>query len=196
MAEDSLPDCVVYWLFDERCICPWRHGYVGISRRWKFRLRQHVATRDRLFEWKILFEGTSVDCLNLEAVLRPAFGIGWNVAPGGAKGGGSNAPKTEAHKLKIQSAALRRYADPAEKIKTQAIVKKAFVGVDRSGSNNSHFGISVSAASRQRISEARKGKGLGNENWKKRPAYSEEARKKMSEASRKRWRVHRLTEET
>jgi hypothetical protein len=27
--------CVVYWLHDRNCECPWRHGYIGISARWE-----------------------------------------------------------------------------------------------------------------------------------------------------------------
>jgi hypothetical protein len=185
-------ECVVYWLYDDQCVCLWRHGYVGISIRWKKRLKRHVARRKNAFKWKILFRGSLVDCLKYESILRPSFGIGWNEAPGGEHGGGS-APKKEATKLKMSLSALRRYSDPVEKIKTQAAVKAAFIDVDRSGANNSHFGHSLSAVSRQNISRSRKGKALGNQNWKKRKSYSEEARKKMSEASIKRWELHRIT---
>jgi hypothetical protein len=181
-----MPECVVYWLYDDQCVCPWRHGYIGISRRWLNRLKRHRALRRRSFKWRILFSGTTADCLLIERTLRPTFGIGWNEAPGGEYGGGS-APKKQTTKEKMRLAALRRYFDPSEKIKMQLLVKAAFVGIDRSGVNNSHFGKPVSDEGKRRISEARKGKALGNQNWRKRGPYSEEALKKMSEASKLRW---------
>jgi hypothetical protein len=180
-----VPECVVYWLFDDKCVCPWRHGYVGISRTLTTRLRRHRATR-RSFEWKILFKGSLEQCLKLERVMRPVFGIGWNEAPGGEYGGGS-APKKESTKRKMSDAALRRYQDQNERARMQKIVKNAFIGIDRTGPNNSHYGRSLSDDQRMRISVARTGKGVGNQNWKKRKPFSEEATRKMSDGAIKRW---------
>ena len=83
MAESESKSCVVYWLYDERCFCPWRHGYVGVSLRWKQRLYQHQRFWPSAFSWKILFCGTRRECLKLEWQLRPTDGIGWNENPGG-----------------------------------------------------------------------------------------------------------------
>jgi hypothetical protein len=81
------PICVVYWLYDSQCICPWRHGYIGISIRLPFRLRQHIKRKNfrRDFEWKILFEGPLYECRVLEYRLRPKANIGWNKGAGGGR---------------------------------------------------------------------------------------------------------------
>jgi len=132
--------CVLYWLHDASSVCLMRHGYVGISTRWQNRLRRH--RRDKKlppFDWKILFEGTLLECLTFERRLRPLPGIGWNDAPGGEHGGGS-APKAERTKLLMRDAALRRYAQPGERERTQTAVKTAFKQIDRTGVNNGHFG--------------------------------------------------------
>jgi tartrate dehydratase alpha subunit/fumarate hydratase class I-like protein len=48
-------------------------------------------------------------------------------------------PKSEKTKAKMRAAALRRYANPAEREKTQKAVKQAFEHIDRSGSNNPNY---------------------------------------------------------
>jgi hypothetical protein len=84
---DKTTSCVVYWLHDDRCICPWRHGYIGISTRHSIRLNRH--RRDNRwpanFQTTILFIGTQLECRRLEYALRPHFEIGWNENPGGGK---------------------------------------------------------------------------------------------------------------
>jgi hypothetical protein len=84
---DKTTSCVIYWLHDDRCICPWRHGYIGISTRYVFRLRYH--RRDKRwppnFQATVLFTGSLLECRKLEYRLRPHLGIGWNENPGGGK---------------------------------------------------------------------------------------------------------------
>jgi hypothetical protein len=84
--------CVVYWLFDDRCFCPWRHGYIGISIQFDARLKRHrdrAGTRKSavgvpsIFDHKIIFTGTVDECVALEAAMRPRKNIGWNRAVGG-----------------------------------------------------------------------------------------------------------------
>jgi len=78
----------VYWLYDERCVCPWRHGYVGITLLPARRVRTHQKHKrfPSDFQWKTLFQGTKFDCMRVEHQLRPTFNIGWNRARGGSKG--------------------------------------------------------------------------------------------------------------
>jgi len=88
--------CVVYWLYDERCICPWRHGYIGISTVWLTHRRgQHrrghgtikgARLVPAIFNEQILFVGTVSECQALELELRPHPRIGWNLYRGGHKG--------------------------------------------------------------------------------------------------------------
>jgi hypothetical protein len=83
--------CVIYWLHDSRCVCPWRHGYIGISTWLQHRLAAHrrgQGTSARVpanFSYQILFKGTAAECRALEYKLRPHFDIGWNHNPGGGK---------------------------------------------------------------------------------------------------------------
>jgi hypothetical protein len=81
--------CVVYWLYDDQCICVWRHGYVGISKNFKARISGHLTNQQLPdFNWRILFTGSLAECRRLESTLRPRPFIGWNTAPGGGGGAG------------------------------------------------------------------------------------------------------------
>jgi hypothetical protein len=100
---------VVYWLTDERCVCPWRHGYVGISRRWPNRLKQHssgIGKQHPNFKAQVLFTGTWEECLAVERSLRPDYHIGWNQRDGGSSG---TAPLREQ-----EPTATLRFGAPAE----------------------------------------------------------------------------------
>jgi hypothetical protein len=85
--ESKQISCVVYWLFNESCVCPWRHGCIGYSTDWETRLKNHRRNpRFPLgFSWKFLFRGTVEECRKLEGQMRPAKKIGWNLAVGGGK---------------------------------------------------------------------------------------------------------------
>lgn len=78
--------CVVYWLRDEQCICPWRHGYIGISTNHRHRISNHRGNRSfPKFTFQILFVGSPAECRVLEYKLRPGPKIGWNRGAGGGK---------------------------------------------------------------------------------------------------------------
>jgi hypothetical protein len=164
---------VVYWLFDDRCVCPWSHGYIGISGRIARRLNQHRESgRFPNFEVRILFNGPKNDCLALEAKLRPRPSIGWNVGVGGyVDGRGTRGiSKSPEHRERMRAAALRRYADPVERARTRVVVKEAFRHIDRSGSNNAMFGKHMSETAKQkirdRITERGGIAGAKNPNWR------------------------------
>jgi hypothetical protein len=149
---DKTTSCLVYWLHDDRCVCPWRHGYIGISTNWFRRLKRH-RTNLGVFQWKHLFTGSIEQCLKLERQLRPKPGIGWNEAPGGWPGGGA-APKKRTTRELMRAAALRRYADPAERERTKLIVRAVFKNIDRTGASNGHFGKSTTEAAKQKMRDA------------------------------------------
>ena len=179
----QLQRCVVYWLFDERCICPWRHGYIGISTEFDARLRRHrkrAGTRKSavgvpaIFDHKILFVGTVDECVALEEQLRPRRGIGWNRAQGGRKpwleyrhdaetrakisaaakaSGHSKGPRSPEFCAKISAMALRRYSDPEQRAATAARLKA--MQYDRAGPNNGHFGKPHSEATKQKMREVK-----------------------------------------
>jgi hypothetical protein len=146
---DKTTSCLVYWLYDNHCVCPWRHGYVGISANWSRRLKRHRSNRGA-FQWKHLFVGSIDDCLNLERRLRPQPGIGWNEAPGGEYGGGS-APKKQKTRELMRKSALLRYTDPAERERTALIVREALKEIDRSGPANSNYGKTTSEATKKKM---------------------------------------------
>jgi hypothetical protein len=45
---DKTTSCVVYWLHDDRCICPWRHGYIGKKERTAAAVKKAVKGINRL----------------------------------------------------------------------------------------------------------------------------------------------------
>ena len=167
---------VVYWLYDERCVCIWRHGYIGVTvtlerRLWRHRNEPRTSFLPDQFEGQVLFRGHIKHCLALEKKLRPTPGIGWNRLPGGLAGHATKGvPKSPEQREKMRQAALKRYADPAEHERTARAVKKGLKGIDRSGSNNSNFGKPVSEETkekmRQRIVERGGVDGQNNPNYK------------------------------
>jgi hypothetical protein len=148
---------VVYWLFDERCVCLWRHGYVGVSVTWPRRLWRHRAESTFLpdkFAGKVLFRGPISRCLEIEHQLRPTPAIGWNRVPGGLSGHAQKGvQKSPEHREKIRQAALRRWADTdqAGRDKHSKTVSKSLEKVDRSGANNASYGKHQSEETKQKV---------------------------------------------
>jgi hypothetical protein len=66
--------CVVYWLTDSRCVCPWRHGYIGISIDFRRRLHHQRYRQKRKFEATILFSGTWSECRALDKIAKTLTG--------------------------------------------------------------------------------------------------------------------------
>ena len=180
LSERAPMSWVVYWLFDAKCVCPWRHGYIGISKNIRRRVIRHRYSakhghNDRLpdtFEIQILFRGDIRQCLALEFQMRPRPYIGWNLGIGGCLDGSmlAGVPQTMKHRERIRAAALRRYSDPAERERTKTAVKAAFKTIDRSGANNSMFGRKMSEATKEKIRakiiERGGVSGVNNPNWK------------------------------
>jgi len=148
---------LVYWLYDDKCICYARHGCIGAVKKVRLwsRLAQHQKstriTKD--FRYKILFAGSQKQALAIEAMLRPKPHTGWNVGVGGfANGGGlKGIPKPPEQREKQRLAALARYARPGEKEKTSKAVKRGLKHVDRSGSNNANYGKHQSEATKEKV---------------------------------------------
>jgi hypothetical protein len=165
---------VLYWLFDDRCVCLWRHGYIGVTVDWPHRLYRHRSESNFLpsfFKGQVLFRGPVQHCLRLERKLRPTAGIGWNKYPGGRSGhAAKGVPKSPETRAKMRAAALSRYADPAERERTSKAVKRTRHLVDQTGVNNPRFGVPMSEATkekvRQRIQERGGLLGVSNPNWR------------------------------
>jgi hypothetical protein len=178
-------DCVVYWLFDETCVCPQRHGYIGISNNLKRRLWRHRRSeRFPEFNVMIIGKGAVDECRKIEWALRPQINIGWNIATGGFSS--AHMSTAIANKKKSDALKARWRNDPDFR---RRVSDSQFGKYDRGGAKNHRFGKALSEGVRQNISQARAGKGIGNQNWKRRKPYSAEALRKMSEASKRRWRT-------
>jgi hypothetical protein len=110
-------------------------------------------------EW--LMSGTKAQCLAMESELRPKLNIGWNFGIGGHRDGRGNkgVPKSAEQRAKMSATAKARYVNPAERIKTQRAVKKAFKNINRSGANNGHFGKPCSEETKQKMRDAIKRRG-------------------------------------
>jgi hypothetical protein len=115
-----------------------------------------------------LFEGTIKQCIALEQMLRPVARIGWNELPGGQFGHAQKGiPKSPEQREKMRQAALRRYADPAERERTSKDVK---LGIkikkrDYTGAKNPNYGKITSEAAKQKMRDkiAERG-GVNGEN--------------------------------
>jgi hypothetical protein len=173
---------VVYWLFDETCVTPEHDGYVGVTQNLKRRTREH-RRRGRFppFKTKALNHGTRDECLAIERSLRPGGALGWNAIVGGVCN--YDDVNSAAANKKKSIAATKRWADPEFRRNYKPGAH------DHRGENNPRFGKPVTEEARRNISRGRLGKDIGNQNWRKRKPFSAEALRKMSEASKRRWRT-------
>jgi hypothetical protein len=144
-------ECVVYWLYDEKCVCPWKHGYVGITFYWKRRIARHRQFFNFAFDCKILFRGSRGACLKLEWQMRPCRGIGWNCAAGGALVRLGHRASAEA-KRNMSEAAKRRAPMSEE---TKAKLRARDPGIF---TNKSRLGQKKSDVERAKISASNAGK--------------------------------------
>jgi len=178
---------LVYWLFDESCVCPWKHGYIGVTNNLHNRLKGHRAKQRRVFEHRILFKGTERECYALESAMRPEAFIGWNVALGGE--GGSRQPRSLETRQRIREAAIRRYADPNEREKMSAVQmgREVTWGAKIAAGKR---GLKPSDVTRAKMSAARKGRLLGPQSFEHREKLGASKRgRKMpwvAEANRRR----------
>jgi len=192
----------VYWLFDETCICPRLHGYVGITVNARKRFAEHRRTRKIVFKTAILFEGDREACLSVERELRPDHGIGWNRVRGGAHDSpaGSKPTLSDEHRKRLAELARARFAgkpksqEQRQKMRETALAAgghgpkkhsaetRAKLSEFRKG-NQYAIGLKHSDEVRARISAAQ----MGNQNWKKRKPYSAAVLAKMREGGKRRW---------
>jgi NUMOD3 motif len=177
MAKKS---CVVYWLHDSGHTSPEREGYVGVTTNLPARLKQHRNDKrkrkgalgvPKIFEHKILLQGTLAECLALEKRLRPEEGTGWNFIRGGRQGWLSWRPTEDQRKRLSKSkkgqgkgrkhtpeaienmrrAQKAHFANPQP---TAFPIAEYWRGKDRSGPNNPRFRATVSDETRAKIGKA------------------------------------------
>jgi NUMOD3 motif len=143
--------CVLYWLFDKTCTDPWKHGYIGISKRRAQRLWRHKRGGQwpKGFKHIILFIGSDDACTTLENIMRPTPRIGWNRAAGGCTSiRFAGVPKPLAQRLLMSKAATLRFTDPAER----KLMRDLNIGIhNHHGENNPNFGKVMSKAAKQKM---------------------------------------------
>jgi len=154
-------ECVLYWLFDENCVCLWRHGYVGVSTKFEGRLKSHRKSRifPRGFSYRILFRGSSKECRRLEWILRPGCQIGWNSHPGGGMVRLGSVHTSKA-KQRMSESAKRRLPisdETREKLRTASLGK----------TNSGRLGQKKSDEEKSKISKANLGKKRTDETLRK-----------------------------
>jgi hypothetical protein len=205
--------CVVYWLYDEKCICPWRHGYIGMSQCLKFRLKTHRLNKTfpKGFLSQILFRGTPHECREIEWKLRPRPSIGWNNCAGGGKSQFGRPHSLKARQNMSEAAKCK----PPISEETRELHRQRMLGTSNKGrigqkkseeerakiSANS-IGKHVSEETRRKLSARRVGKKphgghVHTEETKARirmkklgvPVHSEEHKRKLAE----RWQGNALT---
>jgi hypothetical protein len=152
-----MSDCVVYWLHDDSCVCPWRHGYIGISARWKYREADHR----RSGRWPegylatILFRGNREECLATEKEFRPVSGVGWNRAVGGKP----IVLLSEASRARMREARLRQKLSETTREKLR---------VSSTGrTNRGRVGQKKSEEERRKIALTKTGKKMSDEACRK-----------------------------
>jgi hypothetical protein len=149
-----MSEAVVYWLFDETCICPRLHGYVGISARFLKRLKDH---RDKPpFQHAILLRGAEAECFALEQQLRPHHRIGWNRSKGGPNQGRTLGYRhSEASRANVSAALKGRNITWRDKLAT-ASTGQVHSEASRRKHSASIKGVPKSAAHRAAMSAAAK----------------------------------------
>lgn len=109
---------LVYWIRRKEHNDIYNQGYVGITRNFKERMRQHKKNRKKTpltdviktSGWESLIIETIKDsltqeeALSLEEKYRPNGSIGWNLQKGGEVGVGSDWYKSNENKVKHQKA--------------------------------------------------------------------------------------------
>lgn len=101
-------ECHTYWIYDEECLRPEDHGYIGVATVKRFAARCCEHCRSKRFptdsKIRIIFTGNIEGAYLYEAVLRPYPNMGWNKAAGGARGHRIGMPMSAETKNKISSA--------------------------------------------------------------------------------------------
>ena len=148
---------VVYWLFDETCICPRLHGYVGISARFMKRLKEHRRPgKFPPFQYAILLSGADDECFALEQQLRPGHNIGWNRSRGGPNQGRTlDYAHTDETRAKVSAALKGREIRWCDKL-SAASMGHVHGDAARAAMSAASKGKPKSAAHRAAMSEAAK----------------------------------------
>lgn len=148
-----MTQCVVYWLFDDTCVCPWRHGYVGITTRWPGRLKRHRQRFGSGIRWQLLFSGAKTECRLLEYQLRPDLNIGWNVNPGGMMSPRLGGVVPSDVREKMRQSAKRRHQQHPMSEQTRERLRIASTG----RTNRGRIGQKKTLEERERISRSKQG---------------------------------------
>jgi hypothetical protein len=158
-----MADWIVYWLFDDQCVCLWRHGYIGITSKLSARLKNHRRRWKRPFEHRVLFVGTKTECRALEWKLRPEAGIGWNKNIGGMKSPRFGVVLPLHVKQNMREAANKRWQERPMTDETREKYRLASTG----RTNKGRLGQEKSAEERAKIAASHVGMKMAPETLQK-----------------------------
>lgn len=179
----------LYWIHDDKCVCPQRHGYVGITKNLHGRFKGH-SKRFPGAKQKVLFSGSRFECMKAEYLLRPDPFVGWNRARGGQK----SMPMSEAAKEKVRAAKLGipRPEEMKERIRLKLRGRKVHTEESKrelsSRMKGNCFHSNVSDEGREKIRQAQLGRKHTPEhiakaaNARRGQKRSEETKEKMRKA--------------
>jgi hypothetical protein len=145
-----MADWTVYWLYDDQCVCPWRHGYIGITSKLASRLKNHRRRWKRPFEHKVLFVGAKTECRALEWALRPEASRGWNKNVGGMKSPRLGVVLPAHVKQNMREAANRRWQEQPMTEETRDKYRVRMLGT----TNKGRLGQKKSTGERAKIAAA------------------------------------------
>lgn len=159
----------VYWIYDESCKNPLTDGYIGVShnvhKRYKTHIRNKRVPKNSLY--KILFEGTRLECFTYEKQMRPSKNIGWNNAVGGSHGWKLGFSHSEQTKLILKEKWTIERKEKAASFMMQQ--NKKLIGQKRpkqsesiKGSKNPMFGTTRPLHVKEALRLARLGKEPSN----------------------------------
>jgi hypothetical protein len=158
-----VPECILYWLFDDSCICLWRHGYIGVTTRWPHRLIKHRASKQWPEDFKslVLWRGDRDECLALERQLRPHPNIGWNTTVGGTISSITNKGRIGQKKSEEERAKIS--LSNSGKVRANPRVNARY-------GNTSHLGHRHSEETKEMIRIKKTGVPIHSDDFKKRRA--------------------------
>jgi hypothetical protein len=162
----------LYWIHLEEHNNISSEGYIGVSKQVEKRLKDHTYMLEtnmhenihlsRAFlkyenlRYDVLLEAPEQYCYDIEFLLRPAYNIGWNIAPGGNKpppseiGRGKGRKLSEEHKNSIAKSSYFNVFNKSEERKK--LTSKTMKGVPKT------------EVQKRKQSESMKGKLVGEKN--------------------------------
>ena len=157
----------VYWIYDTTCSTVGVSGYVGVTNHLLNRYKSHKRRFGDHVSVAQLYEGSRIECFEIERGLRPKSGIGWNQAIGGAQGYSQGFVHSANTRKKMKDAWTEERKKKASVIrKTQNAKqigqKRPAQSVAMKGSNNPMLGTTRPEHVKEAVARVHRGKPAPN----------------------------------